>query len=82
MRADDRVRALVLAARVRAEVDALEHERAQRAHGLGDLGALADVALPLGGLDEVVHEPVDAGPPDGPSRRISSCGRSSGARMP
>ena len=41
-------------------VDALEQERAQREHRLGDRLALADVAGDVRGLDEVVHDRVDA----------------------
>ena len=51
--------ALLLLPRVRAEVDPLEHERAQREHRLADLLALHDVPGSLGGFDEVVHECVD-----------------------
>ena len=58
--ADGRAGALVLDARLRAEVDALEHERAQREHRAADLVALGDVALARGGLDQVVDERVDA----------------------
>ena len=50
----------VLLGRVRAEIDALEHERAQRQHRAADLVALRDVAGLRGRLDEVVHERVDA----------------------
>ena len=57
---DGRAGALVLGARLRAEVDALEHERAQREHRAADLVALGDVALARGGLDQVVDERVDA----------------------
>jgi hypothetical protein len=52
--------ALLLLPRVRTEVDPLEHERAQREHCLADLLALHDVPCSLGGLDEVVHQRVDA----------------------
>ena len=44
---DRLVRARVLVARMRAEVDALEHERPQRQHRRADLVALDDVAGPL-----------------------------------
>ena len=57
---DGRARPLVLDARLRAEVDALEHEGAQREHRAADLVALDDVALAGGGLDQVVDERVDA----------------------
>ena len=53
------VGALVLAARVLAEVDALEHERAERQHRRADVVALDDVAGALGALDQVVDERVD-----------------------
>ena len=56
--------ALLLLPGVRAEVDPLEHERAQREHCLADLFALHDVPCSLGGLDEVVHQRVD--PPRAP----------------
>ena len=56
--------ALLLLPGVRAEVDPLEHERAQREHRLADLFALHDVPCSLGGLDEVVHQRVD--PPRAP----------------
>ena len=56
----DVVRPAVLGLDLRAEVDAVEHERAQREHRLADLVALADVAGLLRGVDEVVDEPVDA----------------------
>ena len=39
------------------EVDALEHERAQREHRLPHLCRLADVVDALRGVDDVVHEP-------------------------
>ena len=58
-RVHDVVGAPVLGPDLRAEVDAVEHERAQREHRLADLVALADVAGPLRGLDEVVDERVD-----------------------
>ena len=44
IRADRLVRARVLRARLRPEVDALEHERAEREHRRADLVALDDVA--------------------------------------
>ena len=44
---------------VRSDVDALEHERTEREHGGADLLALADVALPLRRLDQVVDKNVD-----------------------
>ena len=50
---------------LRTEVDVLEHEGAQREHGLSDLGALLDRPGSFGGLDEIVDEPIDplrAGP--------------------
>ena len=50
----------VLLGRMRTEIDALEHERAQREHRAADLVALRDVARLRGRLDEVVHERVDA----------------------
>ena len=56
---DDVVSALVLAARVRAEVHVVEHETPKREHRLADLVALRDVPRGLGALDEVVHERVD-----------------------
>ena len=59
-RMDHIVRAAVLRPDLRAEVDAIEHEGAQREHRLADLLALADVARLLRGLDEIVDEPVDA----------------------
>ena len=49
----------VLVARAGPEVDAVEHERAQREHRGADLLALDDLRRALGALDEVVHEPVD-----------------------
>ena len=52
--------ALVFLRRVRPEVDALEHERAERKHRRANLLALDDVAGRLGRLDEVVDERVDA----------------------
>ena len=76
-------RALVLGPRHRAEVDALEHERAQREHRAADLVALGDVARTLGRLDQVVHERVD--PLARRSRRaraISSAGRSPSLEQP
>ena len=57
--ADRLVCPLVLAARVRPEVDALEHEGAEREHRPADLVALDDLACLLGALDQVVHERVD-----------------------
>ena len=59
-RADDALDLRVLAARRLAEVDVVEHERAQRVHRAARLVALHDVAGLLGVLDEVVHEAVDA----------------------
>ena len=53
------MRLLVLRRRLRAEVDALEHECAQREHRLPHLGRLADVVDALRRLDDVVNEPVD-----------------------
>jgi hypothetical protein len=53
-------RAFLLEPRVRAEVDALEHERPQCEHRTADLRALDDVARSLRALDEIVHERVDA----------------------
>ena len=44
---------------LRAEVDALEHERAEREHRVPYLVPLDDVAGGLGRLDEVVDERVD-----------------------
>ena len=58
-RADDLVRLLVLRRRLRAEVDPLEHEGAQREHRLPHLRRLADVVDALRRLDDVVDEPVD-----------------------
>ena len=58
-RLHDVVRAPVLGPDLGPEIDAIEHERAKREHRLADLVALLDVARPLGGLDEVVDEPVD-----------------------
>ena len=58
--ADGRAGALVLDRRHRAQVDALEHEGAEREHRAADLVALADVALSGRGLDQVVDERVDA----------------------
>src|SRR5437870_11046501 len=52
--------ARVLGAGMFAEVDLIEHERAQREHRLADFVALADVPVVLRRLDEVVYEPVDA----------------------
>ena len=51
--------ALVLRLHLRPEVDALEHEAAQREHRGADLVALDDVARRGRGLDEVVDERVD-----------------------
>ena len=51
--------ALLLAAGGLAEVDPIEHEFAQARHRAARLLALHDVAGPLRGLDQVVHEPVD-----------------------
>ncbi len=42
------------------QIDAIEHEGAQREHRRTDLLTLADVTLALGGLDEIVDECVDA----------------------
>ncbi len=58
-RADDAVDLRVLARRLGAEVDALEHERAQLRHRAAGLLALDDVAGAVGVLDEVVDERVD-----------------------
>ena len=41
------------------QVDAVEHERAERRHRVAHLVALADVALAGRGLHQVVYEPVD-----------------------
>ena len=67
---------------LRAEIDVVEHERAQREHRLADLVALGDVAGALGGLDEVVHERVDAPRARRPEHSISARGRSLGSSMP
>ena len=58
-RLDRGTRLPVLGLDVRAEVDPVEHERAQREHRLTDLGALDDVPGQGRLLDDVVHEPVD-----------------------
>ena len=58
-RRDRLVRAHVLAARVLAEIDPLEHERAEREHRGADLFALRRCRRRLGALDQVVHERVD-----------------------
>ena len=58
-RAHHAPRALVLRHHVRAEIDVLEHEGAEREHRLPHLGALDDVAGGLGRLDEIVDERVD-----------------------
>ena len=58
--ADDALDLRVLAPRDLAQVDALEHEVAQRGHRAGGLLALHDRAGALGVLDEVVDERVDA----------------------
>ena len=55
----------VLGASGIAEVDALEHERAQGEHRGADLVALPDVTRARGGLDEVVDERVDPARPGG-----------------
>src|SRR6188474_1757059 len=47
---------LVLAPRLRAEVDPLEHEAPEREHRVPERLALDDVAGRRGGLDQVVHE--------------------------
>ena len=57
--ADGRVGARMLGPRCLAEVDALEHERAEGEHRLADLLALTDVAGARRGLDQVVDEGVD-----------------------
>src|SRR6185437_8142506 len=57
---DSRACAILLELRVRPEIDPLEHERPQGKHRTADLIALDDVALPLGALDEIVDERVDA----------------------
>ena len=59
MRADRLVSAHVLGPRVLAEVDPLEHERAERQHRGADVVALDDVAGGLRALDQVVDEGVD-----------------------
>ncbi len=59
-RMDRRAGPCVLGARVGAEIDAVEHERAEREHRGADLLALDDVALAGRALDQVVDEPVDA----------------------
>ena len=58
--AHDEARAVGLRAQRSLAVDALEQERAQREHRLGDRLALADVAGDVGRLHEVVHDRVDA----------------------
>jgi hypothetical protein len=63
---DRGMRALVLAARVRPKVDALEHERTEREHRGPDLVALPDLPRAIRGLDEVVDERVDPGRPSLP----------------
>ena len=54
------VRPSVLGPDLGAEVDPVEHERAEREHRLADLVALADVPGLLRGLDQIVDEAVDA----------------------
>ena len=49
----------VIGAGGRAEVDAVEHERAEREHRRANIVALPDVSCLRGGLDEVVDERVD-----------------------
>jgi hypothetical protein len=56
---DGSARPRLLGSRRLAEVDALEHERAQREHGRADLLALADVTGARRGLDEIVDERID-----------------------
>ena len=58
--AHDEPGAIGLRAQRALPVDALEQERAQREHGLGDRLALADVARDVRGLDQVVDDRVDA----------------------
>src|SRR6185503_9256631 len=58
-RAHHAPRPLVFRHHVRAEIDVLEHEGAEREHGFPHVVALDDVAGGLGGLDEIVDERVD-----------------------
>ena len=58
-RAHDPLGPLVLRHCLRPEVDAVEHERAQREHRLSHLVTLDDLAGGLGRLDEVVDERID-----------------------
>src|SRR4029450_8771323 len=57
---DDGASLLVLGPRVRAQVDALEHERPKGEHRRAHVLALPDLTRGVGLLDEVVVEAVDA----------------------
>src|SRR4029077_2296147 len=66
---NDVARVPVLRLDVRSEIDAVEHEAAQREHRLADLVALHDVSLALRALDDVVDEGVDPCAPCRPEER-------------
>ena len=75
-RAHDPLGPLVLRHRLRPEVDAIEHERAQREHRLAHVVALDDLTRRLGRLDEIVDERVD--PLASRSRRAARSRRPAG----